>query len=92
MELIEKFLSNDSTLTTLQNELTDLASKGIIRAVHPAHFLMHMIGMIIFPIISKPILLKKAGIDSAQYDQLIQERKQIVADTMISYFFINKSN
>lgn len=91
IELVNKFLSNEDALNKLKKELAALIASGEIRDVHPAHFIMHMVGLIIFPIISKPLLLKKAGIDSAQYDQLLEERKQIVVDTMISYFFINKS-
>lgn len=64
--------------------------KGNIRQLDPRHIIVNMIGMCLFPFIAKPIL---QGIlfrgNPEEYQAFLQERKQIVKDTIINSLKIN---
>jgi AcrR family transcriptional regulator len=55
----------------------DMDRKKIAR-VHPLHYVINMIAMCVFPFIAAPLLKHLAGIDSKQFDALIDERQALV--------------
>lgn len=52
--------------------------EGKIKEPNPLHFLMNLIGMIIFPFIAKPLLMGGSDINLAAFNQLMQERKKLI--------------
>ena len=46
--------------------------------VDPVHFMMSLLGLIIFPFVSKPILTKSGMISEKEFQSLIQEREQLI--------------
>ncbi|MBW1619766.1 TetR/AcrR family transcriptional regulator [Empedobacter falsenii] len=53
-------------------------SKGKITEPNPLHFLMNLLGLIVFPILGKPLLQGVGGLNDAQFDKLMQERKKLI--------------
>lgn len=51
---------------------------GEITEPNPLHFLMNVIGLIVFPFIAKPLLLGVGNLDDAQFNQMMQERKRLI--------------
>lgn len=56
---------------------TDMERKKIAR-VHPLHYIINMIAMCVFPFIAAPLLKHLAGMDSKQFEALIDERQTLV--------------
>jgi AcrR family transcriptional regulator len=52
--------------------------EGKISRVHMGHFMMNFMGLVIFPFIAKPILMRVNGFDNKQFDALMEERKELV--------------
>lgn len=52
--------------------------KGEIAEPNPLHFLMNLIGLVVFPFIAKPLLLGIGSIDATQFEQLMQKRKKLI--------------
>ena len=51
---------------------------GKIAPVHMGHFMMNFMGLVIFPFIAKPILMKVNGFSNKDFDNLMTERKELV--------------
>ncbi|MBV6647378.1 MAG: TetR/AcrR family transcriptional regulator [Cyclobacteriaceae bacterium] len=90
VDRINEMLSDQKTIDKLKLELEDLTEKGIIRPIHHGHFMMNLVSLTVFPFLSKPLLLKKIGISSSEYDMLIEERKSMIAEMLINYLYIQK--
>lgn len=56
-----------------QSYFADL-SKGRVRELAPAQFIISLMGMCIFPFLAKPILLDMFKADNESFDKLMQER------------------
>ncbi len=50
--------------------------KGNATEPNPIQFLMNVLGLVVFPFIAQPMLSHLAKIDSAQFNQLMQQRKK----------------
>jgi AcrR family transcriptional regulator len=57
----------------------ELAMKeGKITRVNMAHFMMNFMGLVIFPFIAKSILVRVNGLSNKEFDNLMDERKELV--------------
>ncbi|MBS1764220.1 MAG: TetR/AcrR family transcriptional regulator [Bacteroidetes bacterium] len=52
--------------------------KGKIAEPDPLHFLMNILGLIVFPFIAKPLFKGIGGLNENQFNKLMQERKKLV--------------
>jgi AcrR family transcriptional regulator len=46
--------------------------------VDPVHFLINMLGLIVFPFVAKPILTKAGMVSEKKFNQLIRERERLI--------------
>ena len=53
-------------------------SGGNATQANVAHFMMNYMGLIIFPFIARPMLMKVNGLSKKEFDELMEERKQMV--------------
>jgi AcrR family transcriptional regulator len=51
-------------------------SKKELAEANPLHFLMNLMGLIVFPFIAKPIIMGSRNLELVQFDALMQERKK----------------
>ena len=56
----------------------EAVNRGIITEASPVHFLMNLLGLIIFPFIAKPILMEVNDLKTPGFNQLMQERKTLI--------------
>ena len=52
--------------------------EGKIAPVHPLHYIMNLIGMIVFPFVGSPILKNVGGLKQADFNELMQQRKVLI--------------
>ncbi|MBX6380676.1 MAG: TetR/AcrR family transcriptional regulator [Thermoflavifilum aggregans] len=52
--------------------------EGKITEPNPLHFLMNLLGLVVFPFIGKPLLQKVSGINDTQFNKLMLERKKMI--------------
>lgn len=52
--------------------------KGKMTAVHPLHFLINLVSMIIFPFIGKPIVRNIGNLKEQEFVDLMQQRKKLI--------------
>ncbi|MCY1539564.1 hypothetical protein D9M68_751570 [compost metagenome] len=53
-------------------------AKGKITEPNPLHFLMNLLSLVVFPFIAQPLLQGIGGLDKAQFNKLMQERKKMI--------------
>jgi len=71
---LEAMIINSAFLKQYQKEVAE----GKISDLNPLHFLMNLMGMVIFPFIASPMVRKIGNLKDEQFYQLMQERKQLI--------------
>ena len=56
----------------------DAVEKGNITEPNPLHFLMNLMGLVIFPFIAKPLIMGGRNIQTEEFNRLMQERKMLI--------------
>jgi len=56
----------------------EAAKNGKITEPNPMHFLMNMMGLIVYPFINGPVMKKVGKLNDRQFDKLMQERKKLI--------------
>ncbi len=51
---------------------------GLITEPNPLHFLMNLIGLIVFPFIAKPLIMGGSGLKLKAFNELMQQRKNLI--------------
>ncbi|MFT3846992.1 MAG: TetR/AcrR family transcriptional regulator [Lacibacter sp.] len=72
--------STKPNMKKLLLQIEDAVEKKQIRPIHPAHLMMNVIGMCIFPFIGKPIVQMVMNVSEKQFAQLMQERKTLIPE------------
>lgn len=60
--------------------------EGRINEPNPLHFLMNLMGLIVFPFIAKPLLMGARNLKEEEYNQLMVERKKMIPIWVQSMF------
>ena len=59
-------------------QLKMAVENGQISEPNPLHFLMNVMGLVIFPFIGKPLLMGGSGINDSEFTMLMTERKKLI--------------
>lgn len=59
-------------------QYAEAVKNGKITEPNPLHFLMNMMGLMIFPFIGSPMVKKVGKLNDRQFDKLMQERKKLI--------------
>ncbi|WKN42595.1 TetR/AcrR family transcriptional regulator [Tunicatimonas pelagia] len=89
-ETVDKLMANERTLDKLESQFEELVEQGAIRKMHHAQFMMNMVSLTIFPFLMKPLLLHKVGLSLDEYNDLLEERKEIIPEMIINYLYLKK--
>jgi len=58
-------------------QLTALHTEGKIK-FHPVNVMMNMIGLIIFPFLARPLILRSGALGEAEFRAIVEERKKLI--------------
>lgn len=87
-EIMIKRLSSQEafpSIMTFMIEVIEAGRKGAIRNVSPIQLFLNIVSLCIFPFVARPLVQGIFQQDNIQFDLLIQERKQMVADVIIAW-------
>jgi AcrR family transcriptional regulator len=88
-EHLERTMGMGGHLDSLERQLKEASSSGLIRPISIENFISNLIGLVVFPFLSKPMLLLQTGLDDDGFAQLIEERKHIVPEMIIRYLYFS---
>ena len=67
-----------SSRSKLFGQLKLAAEEGKIGNINPFHLMANLIGLTVFPFVARPILQKVTGVTDNQFNELMQQRKQLI--------------
>jgi len=59
-------------------QIQQAIKEGKIPPIHPLHFIMNLMGMIVFPFVASPILKNIGGLNQEEFNALMQRRKTYI--------------
>lgn len=62
--------------STFIRQFQEAVEKKEISEPNPLHFLMNLMGLVVFPFIAKPIIMGSRNLEIAEFNALMQERKK----------------
>lgn len=77
--LLEKLPIREIILkSVLFEQHRDLVKAGIIAEPNPIHFLLNLLGLVIFPFLASPIIMASQNLKTQDFNALMQERKKLI--------------
>ena len=68
----------------LAEQIQQEIHKKNIKPINPAHLVMNMMSMCVFPFVGKPMIQLIMNIDDTQFRNMMEERKTMIADFIIA--------
>jgi AcrR family transcriptional regulator len=68
-------------------QFQEKAAKGEIGESNLLHFIMNIMGLIIFPFVGQPIVMAVGELNDTQFNRLMQERKKLIPKWIKAMFF-----
>ena len=78
------FGHNRPPVHILAEQIEQEIRKKTIKPVNPAHLVMNMMSMCVFPFVGKPMIQLIMNIDDTQFRNMMEERKTMIADFIIA--------
>lgn len=78
------FGNNRLPVHKLVDQIEKEVKKGVIKPISPAHLIMNMLSMCVFPFVGKPMIQMVMDIDELQFRNMMEQRKKLVADFIIN--------
>lgn len=64
----------------LVGQIEEAVHKKQIRPIHPAHLMMNIMGMCVFPFVGRPLVQLIMNVNDRQFTQMMQERKKLIPE------------
>lgn len=78
-EILERLpTANTIMQSVFIKQFKAFAEKGKIIEPNPLHFIMNLLGMVVFPFMGSPILKKVGKLNDPQFNKLMQQRKKLI--------------
>jgi len=72
-------------MNSYMKEIEEEMNKGNIKKMNPAHFIINLHSLIIHPNIMQPLLKHGFSENDVEFENLLQERKQVIMQTLFPY-------
>ncbi len=71
----------------MQEQLKDLAARGEIRQISAQNFINALVGMTIYPFLTRGTITRVAGLNEAAFHDMLEEQKVMVPGMIIGYLY-----
>jgi AcrR family transcriptional regulator len=91
LDIIQKRLANSPKMLHKEQppgfkryiaDIQEEINAGRINYKLPAHFLMNLLSLIVYPFITKPLQMSFLDVNEQQYDEMLKDRKQVILSTI----------
>ncbi len=84
IRLVGNFKNAGADFNIVKTQIDEEVKAGIINPIKAEHLIANLISMCVFPFIARPVFMGMSGMDQAAYDLFLEERKQIIPQTIIT--------
>jgi len=78
-ELKSKFPLGQKILQSrFYEQYQEAYQQGKVKEAHPLHFMLNLIGLIVFPFVAKPLLMEVSEVGQEQFETVMEERKRLI--------------
>jgi len=78
-ELVAKMGMKDILVKShFLKQFQNAIKEGEITTINPLHFIMNLMGMVIFPFMARPIIKGVSGLTQSEFETLMEERRTLV--------------
>jgi AcrR family transcriptional regulator len=81
---IKQMVMNSSFL----QQFNEAVQQGRVQAIHPLHFIMNLMSLIVFPFVASPMIKKLGELNQEQYKELMEQRKQRIPEWVQLMLFL----
>lgn len=78
------FGNNRPPVHKLAEQIEKEIKKGLIKPISPAHLIINMLSMCIFPFVGKPMIQWVMNVDELQFRNMMEQRKTLIGDFIIA--------
>ena len=64
--------------SVFMKQYKEAVQKGKIIQMEPIHFLINLLGLVVFPFVNSPTIKKVGDLTNRQFEQLMKERKKLI--------------
>ncbi|MEM1359358.1 MAG: TetR/AcrR family transcriptional regulator [Bacteroidota bacterium] len=89
IEFFKEIIDFKESTRVLRPQLESLAAKGKIRPISPANFISALVGMTIYPFITRTSMYYAHELDDAGFHEVLEEQKRMVPAMIIGYLYGN---
>lgn len=68
-------------------QIKEEIAAGHIKEINPLQFIINLLGLVIFPFVASPLILKIGNLSNQDYESLMQERKKMIPIWIKSMFY-----
>jgi len=85
-DFLDKIKNNSAfpNIEKFKNQVNQDVKKGIIKPISAEQLFINIMSLNVFPFVAKPLLMAFTNTDEMNYNQLMEDRKNIVADFIIN--------
>lgn len=85
-DFLDKIKNNSAfpNIEKFKNQVNQDVKKGIIKPISAEQLFINIMSLNVFPFVAKPLLMAFTNTDEINYNQLMEDRKNIVADFIIN--------
>ncbi|MDW3209645.1 MAG: TetR family transcriptional regulator [Reichenbachiella sp.] len=62
----------------IYDQLVERMGEEKLKEINPIHIMMNLMSLTVFPFIGKPMIRMVTGIDNKEFNQMMEERKQLI--------------
>lgn len=87
---VNEMMSDKGFLPKLKAELEELSQQKVIRVISPVQFFLNLLSLTVFPFIARSLVTTRFDLSQDVYDQMLEERKQLIPEMLISFLFLKE--
>lgn len=86
-EAFREFVDFGEASAVMDQQLKELANRGEIRPISSQNFINALVGMTIYPFITRGTITRVAGLSEEAFHQMLEEQKMMVPEMIIGYLY-----
>ncbi len=86
-EAFQKYVDFGHSSTVMDQQLKELAARGVIRPISAQNFINALVGMTIYPFLNRGTILQVAGLSETDYQEMLEEQKVMVPGMIIGWLY-----